>query len=134
MCKDQNFVAEPHLLDVCVDSLNEMSNEAKTGYRLVATQTNNFPYAEDLAILTPATRALHISLNVCEVFVLENYMVLNTLKSEYTFVPAAKTADFDTLGTLYPQASLINRISYGKFRVAFIWLVSFLESKKFLGG
>ena len=74
----QNSLISPNLFNVYVDDLNLRLNAAKTGCQLAGKPTNNFAYADDLALLAPTARALNDLIKVCEVFDAENYMVFIT--------------------------------------------------------
>ena len=90
----QGSLISPYLFNVYVDDLNLRLNAAKTGCQLAGTPTNNFAYADDLALLAPTARALNDLIKVCEVFAAENYMVFNTMKSECMCVPSLRAGTF----------------------------------------
>ena len=68
----QVSLVSPYLFNVYVDQLNVRLNERNLGCQVVATPTNNFAYADEIALLAPTSRSLNSLLNVSEVFAKEN--------------------------------------------------------------
>ena len=77
----QGSLISPYFFNVYVDELNSLLDESKLGCYIGGRPSNNFSYADDVAILAPTARALNGMLSICNEFAKENLLEFSPVKS-----------------------------------------------------
>ena len=77
----QGSLISPYLFNVYVDQLNISLNNSGIGCHIAGKISNNFAYADDLAIICPCASALNELLSVCDGFARDHYITFSTSKS-----------------------------------------------------
>ena len=86
----QGSVLSPYLFNVYADQLNKMLNNSHIGCHIAGEPTNNFSYADDLALVSPSATALNDLLRICDNFANDHYIVYSTTKSVCMCIPAKR--------------------------------------------
>ena len=77
----QGSCLSPLLFNVYVDDLNHRLNSSGIGCHIAGKPTNNFAYADDLAIVCPSTCALNELLSICQLFANDHHIIYSPTKS-----------------------------------------------------
>ena len=77
----QGSIISPYLFNIYVDELNGRLSNSKVGCHIGGMPSNNFAYADDLAILAPSARGLNKLLQICEDFAKENLIEFSPTKT-----------------------------------------------------
>ena len=77
----QGSILSPYLFNIYVDELNVQLSNCKLGCHVGTEASNNFSYADDLAIVAPTAKALNAMLEVCTVFASRNSIEFSPTKT-----------------------------------------------------
>ena len=77
----QGSILSPHLFTFYIHELNVQLSQCGVGCHITGVPMNNFSYADDLALVAPAARAINIMLGICDNFAANNFIKFSTEKS-----------------------------------------------------
>ena len=78
----QGSCLSPKLFSVYVDKLNILLKDSGVGCHVSGVCTNNFSFADDMALVCPDAKSLNRLLEVCDDFAKVSYITYNTDKTE----------------------------------------------------
>ena len=86
----QGSLISPYLFNLYVDGLNGRLSTSRLGCHVRSMPSNNFSYADDLAILAPTATAINMLLEICQAFARENLIEFSPHKTVVLLVEPLK--------------------------------------------
>ena len=115
----QGSIISPYLFNVYVDDLNKMLNDSGLGCYVGEKPSNNFSYADDIALLAPSARALNSMLAICAEFARVNLMEFSPSKSVVLLI-LPRRYHISRPPNIYLNGSLLSYVDQFKYLGHFI--------------
>ena len=110
----QGSILSPYLFNIYVDELNLLLTNSKVGCHVGGKSSNNFSYADDLAVIAPTAKALNELLGICESFASQNYIEFSPTKTVVMLVSPVGSS-FTNKPNIYLKDNVISYVDEFKY-------------------